>query len=288
MEYKFTVNPDNRNLEFIAGDDAFWNEIDKTYNYKHIYAMNDLNRFLYDLRFNHEIDDRFKPVYGEVTNAHCETFTVNDDMYVLLCNVWPDDQQKILSEIVTAFVGDYKNIIKNNKSENTDTKQHYTLTPLYTIEQMQDQLEHFDALNAVFTEFSKHQQYPKRDDITAIMLSDPRSRHVNYKDDNYDLYVFVKDQRENMLRNTSYFKQITINKNIKITIMDFRKLYQEIKNANPNVLQLFACPESLLMLNANNATYRIIAKLTELGSNIGNINLSKYIDDLFLTYLINN
>lgn len=120
MDFKFTVDPDDRTLEFIAGDNDFWQAINKDYA-PYVHDMSDLNDILNDLLFNNKYvigkkRGGFDAYYGDVIDINWAKLTLRGDTFNTLEQLNPREQQAILSDIATAFVGDYQNIIDTIKN----------------------------------------------------------------------------------------------------------------------------------------------------------------------------
>ena len=120
MDFKFTVDPDDRTLEFIAGDTDFWQAINKDYA-PYVHDMSDLNDILNDLLFNNKYvigkkRGGFDAYYGDVIDINWAKLTLRGDTFNTLEQLNPEAQQAILSDIATAFVGDYQNIIDTIKN----------------------------------------------------------------------------------------------------------------------------------------------------------------------------
>lgn len=120
MDFKFTVDPDDRTLEFIAGDNDFWQAINKDYA-PYVHDMSDLNDILNDLLFNNKYvigkkRGGFDAYYGDVIDINWAKLTLRGDTFNTLEQLNPEAQQAILSDIATAFVGDYQNIIDTIKN----------------------------------------------------------------------------------------------------------------------------------------------------------------------------
>lgn len=119
MKIKFMIDPDDLTLEFITGKNEFWNAIKKEYG---LYSstIDDLDNILWSLLFNNPFDPDFvhlnKATYGDVIDEHGQKFTVREDTYNLLCRLEPKDQQTILADIATAFIGQYENLPENIKN----------------------------------------------------------------------------------------------------------------------------------------------------------------------------
>lgn len=119
MKIKFMIDPDDLTLEFITGKDEFWNAIKKEYG---LYSstIDDLNNILWSLLFNNPFDLDFvhsnKATYGDVIDEHGQKLAVREDTYNLLCRLEPKDQQTILTDIATAFIGEYENLPENIKN----------------------------------------------------------------------------------------------------------------------------------------------------------------------------
>lgn len=119
MKIKFMIDPDDLTLEFITGKDEFWNAIKKEYG---LYSstIDDLDNILWSLLFNNPFDPDFvhsnKATYGDVINEHGQKLTVRKDTYNLLCRLEPKDQQTILADLATAFIGEYENLPENIKN----------------------------------------------------------------------------------------------------------------------------------------------------------------------------
>lgn len=119
MKIKFMIDPDDLTLEFITGKDEFWNAIKKEYG---LYSstIDDLDNILWSLLFNNPFDPDFihasHATYGDVIDEHGQKFAVREDTYHLLCRLEPKDQQIILADIATAFIGQYENLPKNIKN----------------------------------------------------------------------------------------------------------------------------------------------------------------------------
>ena len=115
MDFKFTVDPDDRTLNFIAGDNDFWQAINKDYA-PYVYDMSELNDILNDLLFNNKYvvgkkRGGFDAYYGYVIDINWAKLTLRGDTFNTLEQLNPEAQQAILSDIATAFVGNYQNII---------------------------------------------------------------------------------------------------------------------------------------------------------------------------------
>ena len=119
MKIKFMIDPDDLTLEFITGKDEFWNAIKKEYG---LYSstIDDLNNILWSLLFNNPFYPDFvhsnKATYGDVIDEHGQKLAVREDTYNLLCRLEPRDQQTILADIATAFIGEYENLHENIKN----------------------------------------------------------------------------------------------------------------------------------------------------------------------------
>lgn len=115
MDFKFAVDPDDRTLEFIAGDNDFWQAINNDYA-PYVHDMSDLNDILNDLLFNNKYvigkkRGGFDAYYGDVIDTHWNKVILREDTFNTLQKLNPKEQQAILDDIATAFVGDYQNII---------------------------------------------------------------------------------------------------------------------------------------------------------------------------------
>lgn len=133
----------------------------------------------------------------------------------------------------------------------------------------------------VLNEFNTRKEYPKKEDVVAILLSGSRLRSLNLDENaDWDLYVLVNDSKENMLKNTTYSAQMKISDNIDAKVMDFRQLYNILIKSNPNIIEVFAFPESLILLNPNLSTANIVMELQSLGTDIFNINPERYVKSL--------
>lgn len=111
MEFKFAVDPDDRTLEFIAGDTNFWQVVKQTYA-PYIADMIDLDDILYDMLFNgFAVKKQLNGYYGDVIDENHNKVMLREDTFNILEHLEPEEQQAILSDIATAFVGDYQNII---------------------------------------------------------------------------------------------------------------------------------------------------------------------------------
>lgn len=115
MYFKFTVDPDDRTLDFIAGDTDFWQAINKDYAL-YVYDMSDLNDILNDLLFNNKYvigkkRGGFDAYYGDVIDKNYNKVILREDTFNTLEKLKTEEQQAILADIATAFVGDYQNII---------------------------------------------------------------------------------------------------------------------------------------------------------------------------------
>lgn len=119
MDFKFAIDPDDRTLEFIAGDNDFWQAINKDYT-PYVHDMSDLNDILNDLLFNNKYvigkkRGGFDAYYGDVIDAQWDKVILREDTFNTLEKLNPKEQQAILADIATAFVGDYQNIIETMK-----------------------------------------------------------------------------------------------------------------------------------------------------------------------------
>lgn len=120
MEFKFAVDPDDRTLEFIAGDNDFWQAINNDYT-PYTSDMSDLNDILNDLLFNNKYvigkkRGGFDAYYGDVIDKNYNKVMLREDTFNILEHLEPEEQQAILADIATAFVGDYQNIIDTIKN----------------------------------------------------------------------------------------------------------------------------------------------------------------------------
>lgn len=116
MDFKFSIDPDDRTLEFIAGDADFWHAINNDYA-PYIHDMSDLNDILNDLLFNNKYvigkkRGGFDAYYGDVIDKQWNKVILREDTFNTLQRLNPKEQQAILADIATAFVGDYQNIIE--------------------------------------------------------------------------------------------------------------------------------------------------------------------------------
>ena len=115
MEFKFAVDPDDRTLEFIAGDTTFWQTVNRTYA-PYTTDMIDLDDILYDMLFNgFAVKRQLNGYYGDVIDKNHNKVVLREDTFSTLEQLIPEAQQAILSDIATAFVGDYQNIIDTIK-----------------------------------------------------------------------------------------------------------------------------------------------------------------------------
>lgn len=136
-------------------------------------------------------------------------------------------------------------------------------------------------VTTVLNEFQLHKEYPKKKDIVAILLSGSRLRRLNLDENaDWDLYVLVNDSKENMLKNTMYSAQLKISDNIDAKVMDFRQLYNILIKSNPNILEVFAFPESVMALNPELPAANVVMQLQSLGSDIFSINPERYVKSL--------
>lgn len=111
MEFKFAVDPDDRTLEFIAGDTNFWQAVNRTYA-PYTTDMIDLDDILYDMLFNgFAVKRQLNGYYGDVIDENHNKITLREDTFNILEHLEPEEQQAILNDIATAFIGDYQNII---------------------------------------------------------------------------------------------------------------------------------------------------------------------------------
>lgn len=110
MITKFTVDPNNYALEYLSGNDKFWQNI-KEYKNEH-YPNHDndfwvLNLIVKDLLYK---DAWFSPDitnngnYGIITTQNKQKFTISDDTFAVLENISADDQQAILTDIANALM----------------------------------------------------------------------------------------------------------------------------------------------------------------------------------------
>lgn len=119
MKIKFMIDPDDLTLEFITGKDEFWTAIKKEFG-MYSTTIKDLDDILWTLLFNNPFDPDFvhknKATYGDVIDQNGQKLTLREDTYNLLCRLQPQDQQTILADIATAFIGEYENLPKNIKN----------------------------------------------------------------------------------------------------------------------------------------------------------------------------
>ena len=104
MKLQFAVNPDDYTIEFVTGDDVFFDQFTSDLD---IESLDDLitNASLNGEGYNGHC------VFDDVYDQQDLRLTISSKTYSVLESLDPEDQQAILVDIVKASLGDFENVI---------------------------------------------------------------------------------------------------------------------------------------------------------------------------------
>lgn len=105
MKVKFAVDPDDFTIEFVAGNETFWNQFGDNepdiYDLDRLVTMPDYDHSAYEGKF----------VTNDVYTREQQRLVVSEKTFDILQDLNPDEQQSILLDIVIAGLGSLDNMI---------------------------------------------------------------------------------------------------------------------------------------------------------------------------------